>query len=131
MPRWGLPGRSRPRRRCYRTKTGASRYWRSCRPITAASRLNAAMKLLVMGGNGQLGSELRRLTWPAGTAIASFDRGELDIASREPVVATVARERPDIVINAAANTAVDRAEVEPELAWASNCAGPANLAAAC
>jgi dTDP-4-dehydrorhamnose reductase len=43
----------------------------------------------------------------------------------------MARERPDIVINAAAYTAVDRAESEPEAAWATNCIGPANLSAAC
>jgi dTDP-4-dehydrorhamnose reductase len=89
------------------------------------------MKLLLMGGNGQLGCELRRLAWPAGYIITAFDRGELDIAQREQVVATVARERPDIVINAAAYTAVDRAETEPDIAWASNCTGPANLASAC
>jgi dTDP-4-dehydrorhamnose reductase len=89
------------------------------------------MKLLVLGGDGQVGCELRRLTWPAGYRIAAFDRNDLDIALREQVVATMARERPDIVINAAAYTAVDRAESEPEIAWASNCTGPANLAAAC
>lgn len=89
------------------------------------------MKLLLMGGDGQLGCELRRLAWPEGTRIAAFDRGELDIAQREPVIATVARERPDIVINAAAYTAVDRAESEPDIAWAGNCTGPANLASAC
>ena len=89
------------------------------------------MKLLVLGGDGQVGCELRRLVWPAGYRIAAFDRGDLDIALREQVVATMARERPDIVINAAAYTAVDRAESEPEIAWASNCTGPANLAAAC
>src|SRR5690242_19724745 len=89
------------------------------------------MKLLVMGGEGQLGYELRRLGWPTGTAIAALDRGNLDIAAREEVVATIAGERPDIVINAAAYTAVDRAEAEPELAWAANSTGPANLAAAC
>jgi dTDP-4-dehydrorhamnose reductase len=43
----------------------------------------------------------------------------------------VARERPDFIINAAAYTAVDRAESEPDAAWAGNCTGPANLATAC
>jgi dTDP-4-dehydrorhamnose reductase len=89
------------------------------------------MKLLVLGGDGQVGYELRRLAWPAGYRIAAFDRADLDIALPGQVATTVAREHPDIVVNAAAYTAVDRAESEPEIAWATNCTGPANLAAAC
>src|SRR5258708_38008782 len=89
------------------------------------------MKLLVLGAGGQVGHELCRLAWPAGYDIAAFDREGVDIAQREPVFAAVTRERPDIVINAAAYTAVDRAESEPDIAWAGNCSGPANLAAAC
>jgi dTDP-4-dehydrorhamnose reductase len=89
------------------------------------------MKVLVLGSGGQVGHELCRLAWPAGYGIATFDRDEVDIAEREAVFAAVARECPDIVINAAAYTAVDRAESEPEIAWATNCTGAANLAAAC
>src|SRR5712671_2136831 len=89
------------------------------------------MKLLMLGARGQVGHELCRLAWPAGYRIAAFDRRGVDIAQREKVFAAMARERPDIVINAAAYTAVDRAESEPDIAWASNCTGPANLAAAC
>src|SRR6266851_1429914 len=89
------------------------------------------MKLLVLGAGGQVGHELCRLAWPDGYSVAAFDRGGVDITRRETVFAAVARERPDIVINAAAYTAVDRAESEPNIAWASNCTGPANLAAAC
>jgi dTDP-4-dehydrorhamnose reductase len=89
------------------------------------------MKLLVLGAGGQVGRELCRLAWPAGYRLAAFDRDRVDITEREPVFAAVARERPDIVVNAAAYTAVDRAESEPEQAWAVNCTGPANLAAAC
>jgi dTDP-4-dehydrorhamnose reductase len=89
------------------------------------------MKLLVLGAGGQVGRELCRLAWPAGYHLAAFDRAGLDITRREAVFAAMAGERPDIVINAAAYTAVDRAEGEPEAAWAGNCIGPANLAAAC
>src|SRR5688572_1859036 len=89
------------------------------------------MKLLVLGARGQVGHELCRLLWPAGYAVAGFDRDGVDISRREEVFAAVARERPDVVINAAAYTAVDRAESEPEAAWAGNCTGPANIAAAC
>ena len=89
------------------------------------------MKLLVLGAGGQVGRELGRLAWPAGYGIAAFDRDGVDLAAREQVFAAVARERPDIVINAAAYTAVDRAESEPDIAWAGNCTGPLNLSAAC
>src|SRR5438132_3012176 len=89
------------------------------------------MKLLVLGAGGQVGHELCRLAWPAGYSIAAFERDGVDIAERGAVFAAVARERPDLIINAAAYTAVDRAESEPDIAWASNCIGPANLAAAC
>jgi dTDP-4-dehydrorhamnose reductase len=89
------------------------------------------MKLLVLGARGQVGHELCRLGWPAGYLIAGFDRDRVDITRRQAVFEAMARERPDIVINAAAYTAVDRAESEAEAAWAGNCTGPANLAAAC
>ena len=89
------------------------------------------MKLLVLGGAGQVGRELCRLGWPVGTRLVAMDRAGIDIADRDTVFATLGRERPDIVVNAAAYTAVDRAESEPEAAWAVNCTGPANLAAAC
>jgi dTDP-4-dehydrorhamnose reductase len=89
------------------------------------------MRVLVLGAGGQVGRELRRLPWPADTKLVAFDRFGLDITRREAVFATVAGERPDIVVNAAAYTAVDRAESERDAAWAANCAGPANIAAGC
>ncbi|HEV8678374.1 MAG TPA: dTDP-4-dehydrorhamnose reductase [Stellaceae bacterium] len=89
------------------------------------------MKLLVLGAGGQVGRELCRRAWPANYSIAAFDHAGLDITHRAAVIAAIAGARPDIVVNAAAYTAVDRAESEREAAWASNCAGPGNLAAAC
>ncbi len=89
------------------------------------------MKLLVLGAGGQVGRDLTRLAWPAGTTLVAADRAEVDITQRAAVTAAVAREHPDIVINAAAYTAVDRAESESAAAWAGNCEGPANLATAC
>ena len=89
------------------------------------------MKLLVLGAAGQIGRELCSLRWPADYHIAGVDRADVDIANREHVGAAMQRERPDIVINAAAYTAVDRAESEAEAAFAVNAVGPANLAAAC
>src|SRR5437763_8689473 len=89
------------------------------------------MKLLVLGSAGQIGHELCRFAWPADYRVAGFDRAEVDITDQGAVTAAVDRERPDIVINAAAYTAVDRAESEPDAAWAGNCAGAGYLAAAC
>ena len=89
------------------------------------------MKLLVLGAGGQVGRELCRLQWPAGYRLAAFDRGDVDITREDSIAAAMQRERPDMVINAAAYTAVDRAETEPDAAWAANCTGPGQLAAAC
>jgi dTDP-4-dehydrorhamnose reductase len=89
------------------------------------------MKLIVLGAGGQLGYELCRRRWPEGYRIGAFDHAALDIAERDRVFEAVAQARPDIVVNAAAYTAVDRAESEKDAAWAANAAGPAHLAAAC
>src|SRR5437870_774142 len=89
------------------------------------------MKLLVLGAGGQVGRELCRRAWPAGDRLAAFDRGDVDITREDSIAAAMQRERPDMVINAAAYTAVDRAESEPDAAWAANCTGPGQLAAAC
>jgi dTDP-4-dehydrorhamnose reductase len=89
------------------------------------------VKLLMLGAGGQVGHELRRLPWPSGYRIAAFDHADLDIADSGLVNTAVARERPDIVVNAAAYTAVDLAETEQAAAFAANATGPANLAEAC
>ena len=88
------------------------------------------MKLLVLGAGGQVGRELCRLRWPNGYRLVALDRPGIDIADRDAVFGLVSRERPGCVINAAAYTAVDRAESETDAAWTANCTGPANLAAA-
>jgi dTDP-4-dehydrorhamnose reductase len=88
------------------------------------------MKILVAGRNGQLAVELLRAAWPAGTRITALGREKLNIAERDAVAAAVTREMPDLIINAAAYTAVDRAETEPEAAFAVNRDGPLHLALA-
>ncbi len=89
------------------------------------------MKLLVLGAGGQVGRELCRREWPVACRLAAFDRSDVDITREDSIAAAMQSERPDFVINAAAYTAVDRAESEPDAAWAVNCTGPAQLAAAC
>jgi len=94
------------------------------------------MKLLVLGAGGQVGFELCRARLPGGMTLAALDRAGLDITNREAVFAAVARTGPDLVIpdlviNAAAYTAVDRAESEAAAAFAANAEAPGHLAAAC
>lgn len=87
------------------------------------------MKILITGADGQLGWELRRAV-PAAVELTACNSAELDITSRALVNEVVSRLRPEIIINAAAYTAVDRAENEAERAMAVNRDGAANLAAA-
>ena len=87
------------------------------------------MKTLVLGSNGQLGQALAD-TKPDGANIVGLDLPELDITSAEAVLNAVRDATPDVVINAAAYTAVDKAESEAELATAVNVDGPRHIALA-
>jgi dTDP-4-dehydrorhamnose reductase len=89
------------------------------------------VKILVFGAGGQVGQEVCRAAWPASCQVSPLDRGAVDITKAAAVDAVIALRQPDLVINLAAYTAVDRAESEPDAAWAANCAGPAPIAAAC
>lgn len=86
------------------------------------------LRILLTGVNGQLGWELRRTLAPLGEVIAA-DRSALDLADTARIRSQVAALAPDLIVNPAAHTAVDRAESEPELAHAINAAAPAELAA--
>lgn len=88
------------------------------------------MKVLVTGANGQLGKELAA-TVGNGVELIAMDRAALDISDAEAVEQALAASAAQLVINAAAYTAVDRAESEPELAQLGNVQGPAQLARAC
>ena len=87
------------------------------------------MKVLITGANGQVGHALQA-TAPVSAQITAFDRAGLDIGDSDAVDAAVAQIRPDLIINAAAYTAVDRAESEADLAWQINGKAPGLLAAA-
>lgn len=88
------------------------------------------MKILVTGKNGQLGSELQK-TCPSNVELICFDSKELDISNAEQVNELLITYSPDIVINAAAYTAVDKAETDTDTAYAVNKLGAANLANTC
>jgi dTDP-4-dehydrorhamnose reductase len=83
--------------------------------------------ILLTGKNGQVGWELRRSLLPLGRVVA-VDRHELDLADADALRHRLSELRPDIIVNAAAYTAVDQAEREPALAHAVNAAAPAQLA---
>ncbi len=77
------------------------------------------LRLLVTGASGQVGGELVRTLAPLGTVIAPA-RGEMDLANAASVREFIHRIRPDWIVNAGAYTAVDKAESEPDLAFAIN-----------
>jgi dTDP-4-dehydrorhamnose reductase len=88
-------------------------------------------RILVVGRRGQVARALALASWPAGMSVTCRGRDEIDLAEPEAAATAVAAEAPDLVINAAAYTAVDNAEREPSAAYALNCDGPAALAATC
>lgn len=87
--------------------------------------------LLVAGAGGQVGGEIAAAPGADAFRVVALDRAGLDVADAAAVERVVAAVRPDVVVNAAAYTAVDQAEREHEAAFAINRDGPAHLAAAC
>lgn len=83
--------------------------------------------ILLTGKNGQIGWELRRTLAPLGQIVAP-GRDEMNLAQPQSIRDAVRRIQPDLIVNAAAYTAVDQAESEPELAIAVNGAAPGILA---
>src|SRR5687768_1246844 len=124
------------------TRTRARRSWKTS-PKTASRSTRhevAVLKLLLVGANGQVGHALRRSLAPLGEVVVTTRDGRLDdgvacetldLADLDAIAPLVARVRPDVVVNAAAYTAVDRAEDEAELAFRVNAQATGRLAATC
>ncbi len=98
------------------------------------------MTVLVFGGNGQLGQELLRSLAPLGEVVATTRSGQLadggpcevaDFNAPDALAALLGRIQPTVVVNAAAYTAVDRAEGERDAAWRTNAEAPGVIARWC
>ena len=98
------------------------------------------MRLLLLGGNGQVGRALQQVLPGVGEVVVATRDGRLDDGREceladfdvpDTLPALVARIAPDVVVNAAAHTAVDRAESEADAAMRANAEAPAALARAC
>ncbi len=85
------------------------------------------MKILVLGKNGQVGGELQRALSPLG-ALAAPGRAEVDLSRIDQLRAALQQARPDIIVNAAAYTAVDKAESETERTQIINADAPGAMA---
>ena len=98
------------------------------------------MRILLFGANGQVGTELRRSLAPFGDVVATTRGGTLDdgnpcevadFDAPDSLPALIERVAPDVVVNAAAYTAVDRAESDRDVAFRANAEAPARIAATC
>lgn len=84
-------------------------------------------RILLLGRNGQVGWELQRTLAPLGEVVA-LGRDDVDLAAPDQIRAAVRAHLPRVIVNAAAYTAVDRAESEPDAAFAINARAPGILA---
>ena len=89
-----------------------------------------SLRLLITGANGQVGWHLQRTLVPLGEVLA-IDVEQVDLTDLDAITRALREFAPDIVANAAAYTAVDKAESEPEVARAINVAAPARMAQEC
>lgn len=83
--------------------------------------------ILILGKNGQVGYELQHTLTPLGS-VTALDRSSADLSQQDSLVRTIRNLKPDIIVNAAAYTAVDKAESEQDLAMLINGKAPGILA---
>lgn len=91
------------------------------------SNSDDSIRALIVGSTGQVGWELQR-TAPEGVEVFAVDSSEMDIRDKNNIIEVLNSISPDIIINTAAYTDVDKAEDEPELAFSVNATGAGNLA---
>lgn len=85
------------------------------------------MKILLLGSNGQIGTDLLRTLQSLGQVVP-FDRSQLDLTNVPLLQETIRNIKPQVIVNAAAYTAVDKAETEKALCFAINAAAPKVIA---
>jgi dTDP-4-dehydrorhamnose reductase len=89
------------------------------------------MKIAIIGGNGQLGSDLRRALADQNVSLVPFVHRELDVTNSTQVDQVLGSIQPEVVISTAAYHKVEECEQQPALSFAVNAIGPRNLALAC
>lgn len=94
---------------------------------TTLDRRTHAMKIMICGGKGQLGSDSARVLNKS-NELWSIDLDDLDITRYFEFEKATQQFKPDVIVNCAAYTAVDACETKRETAWTANVKGPANLA---
>src|SRR5262245_20811146 len=87
-------------------------------------------RIVLIGGAGQLGSDLRAAAENAGLDVLALGHGDVEILAAQAVVERLKETRPTIVINCAAFHQVDRCEEDPSLAFQTNAVGALNVARA-
>ncbi len=89
--------------------------------------------ILIFGKSGQVATELAVAPWKPGAKLHFLGRGDLDLerATQDEIAGIIRRIGPSLAINAAAYTAVDKAETEPDIAFALNAAAPGLIAQSC
>jgi dTDP-4-dehydrorhamnose reductase len=89
------------------------------------------MKVLLIGANGQLGSDLFKVFQAAGDTVVPVTHAQVDVCSEERVAESMAETKPDVVVSTAAYHRVEECEKKPALAFQVNGTGAMNLALAC
>jgi dTDP-4-dehydrorhamnose reductase len=89
------------------------------------------MNVLLIGSNGQLGTDLNKVFKAAGDDVAALTHADIDICAADRITELLAKHKPDVVLNTAAFHKVEECEKKPGLAFDVNASAPMNLALAC